>query len=70
MTSNLYYVVHLFLIVGGCVLLLRKVADMDGHHGLRVLVLTTIFSSPAIFFAVAYIHAQLYPQYFICVVVE
>lgn len=62
----IYYVLHVVIILFGGILLLRKVADMDGHHGLRVFVLTTIFSLPVILIILAYIHAQLYPSDTVC----
>ena len=47
-------IIHTFILVGGGILLLRKVAQMDGHHALRVFILTTIFSIPVILFFLGY----------------
>lgn len=41
---------HFFILVGGGILLLRKVAQMEGHHDLRVFILVVIFSVPVILF--------------------
>ena len=47
-------VIHTFILVGGAILLLRKIAEMDGHHALRVLILTTILSVPVLLFFIGY----------------
>ena len=47
-------VLHLLILVGGGILLLRKVAQIDGHHTLRVVILTTIFSLPVTLFFLNY----------------
>lgn len=59
-------VLHLAALIVGCVLLLRKVAEIDGYHALRVVVLTVIFSSPVIFFGVVYLDHQFNPPTFVC----
>ena len=46
--------IHIFILIGGAILLLRKVAAIDGHHTLRVVILTTIFSLPVILFFLGY----------------
>ena len=45
---------HIFILLGGAILLLRKVADIEGHHTLRVIILTAIFSLPVILFFLGY----------------
>lgn len=63
---NLSNILHLTILIIGCFLLLRKVAEIDGYHGLRVFVLTTIFSSPLIFLGILYVYCLLNPPLFIC----
>jgi|GEM_PF-6917891 len=43
-------VANLFALFIGAVLLLRKVAQFEGHHLARVLVLTVVFSVPVVLF--------------------
>lgn len=64
--SILANVLHLGILIVGCILLLRKVAEIDGYHCLRVIVLTAIFSSPFIFFLILYVYCFLHPPLFIC----
>lgn len=64
--SILANVLHLGILVVGCVLLLRKVAEMDGYHNLRVIVLTAIFSSPFIFFFLLYVYYLFNSPVFTC----
>lgn len=64
--SILSNVLHLMILIVGCVLLLRKVAEIDGYHGLRVFVLTAIFSSPFIFFGILYVYYFFNSPVFIC----
>lgn len=66
--SILANVLHLGLLVVGCVLLLRKVAEMDGYHTLRVIILTAIFSSPFIYFGILYVYYFFNSPVFSCVI--
>jgi hypothetical protein len=66
--SILANVLHLGVLVFGCVLLLRKVAEIDGYHGLRVFVLTAIFSSPFILFGILYVYYIFNSPVFNCVI--
>lgn len=45
-------IIELFILVGGGLGLLQKVADMERYHQLRVVVLTTLFSLVMIMFFV------------------
>ena len=65
--SVLAHVLHLGILVVGCVLLLRKVAEMDSYHNLRVVVLTAIFSSPFIFFFILYVYYVFNSPVYSCV---
>jgi hypothetical protein len=47
-------ILHTFILVIGGFRLLKKVAEIDGHHTLRVVILTTIFSLPVILFFIYY----------------
>jgi hypothetical protein len=64
--SNLSTVLHVAILIVGCVLLLRKVAEIEGYHGLKVFVLTAIFSSPFIFGFVLWLYYLFNPPIFIC----
>ena len=64
--SILVNVFHLGVLIFGGVLLLRKVAEIDGYHGLRVVVLTAIFSSPFIFFFILYVYYLFNSPVFVC----
>ena len=46
--------IHVFMLVIGGFLLLKKVAEVEGHLALRVLILTTIFSVPVLLFFIGY----------------
>lgn len=63
--SNLSSALNLALLIVGCVLLLRKIVEIEGYHRVRVFVLTAIFSSPFILFGV-YVYYQLNPPTFFC----
>ena len=62
--SGVSNVIHLTVLVVGCVFLLRKVAEIDGYHSLKVFVLTAIFSSPFVFFFILYVYYKLNPPTF------
>ena len=59
-------VLHFAIILVGCVLLLRKVAEIDGYDTLRVCVLTVIFSSPFILIGVVYVYYLVNSPTFSC----
>lgn len=46
--------INVFIFFSGVVLLLKKVANMDGYHELRVCLLTTVLSAIVIVLFVAY----------------
>ena len=60
--------IHILILVGGGILLLRKVAEIEGHHALRVVILTTIFSLPVILFFLGYGLTLGNPYTFDCVI--
>jgi hypothetical protein len=60
--------IHILILAGGLLLLLRKVAEIDGHHALRVLILTTIFSVPVILFFIGYGLTLGNPHSYSCVI--
>jgi hypothetical protein len=64
--SSVANVIHLTVLVVGCVLLLRKVAEIDGYHGLKVFVLTAIFSSPFIVGFFLWVYFLCNPPSFVC----
>jgi hypothetical protein len=66
MYSNLSNLLHVAILIAGGVLLLRKAAQIDGYHRLKVFVLTAIFSSPFIFGAALWIYYLFNPPVFIC----
>ena len=59
----------LFIIVSGAVLCLKKVAEMERYHMLRVVVLTSILSYFVVLFFIGYGFTLGYPLYtFDCVI--
>ena len=66
MYSILSNVLHLAILIVGCALLLKKAAESDGYHRLKVFVLTTIFSSPFVFGFVLWLYYLFNPPMFIC----
>jgi len=61
MPSNL---LHLVILIVGCVLLLRKVAEMDNYQDRRVFILTAIISSPFIIIFVSFVFYVCYQPLF------
>ena len=66
MRSNLFNVLHVAVIIVGCVLLLRKAAQIDGYHRLKVFILTAFFSSPFVLGFALWIYYLFNPPVFIC----
>ena len=54
MTFDFWDPVHFVTFLFGVILLLKRVAEMDRYHKLRVIVLTSILSCIAIYFFLAY----------------
>ncbi|HEX6717716.1 MAG TPA: hypothetical protein VF088_11435 [Pyrinomonadaceae bacterium] len=42
--------IHLLMLLVGIILLVKKVADMDRYHGLRVVILTSILTCIVVYF--------------------
>jgi hypothetical protein len=68
MVSNdiLSNLLHLGVLIVGGIVLLRKVAEFERYHRLRVFVLTVIFSSPLVVLFILYVYFLLNPPTFIC----
>lgn len=68
MPSGSFDAIDLFLLVIGGFLLLKKVAELEGHHRLRVAILTVVFSVPVILFFLGYGLTLGNPHHFECVI--